>query len=126
MPGLGYFSMRERPMCRWQVGQRQGIDAIVSLWCLHVQQIAEPYEETMQADCYRAATAPRLSDKPRISSSPHVIRDLPSQGKAVVVSSDDSIQYLRKCMSEIGLPGQFPYTRGIQPTMYRGRLWTMR
>src|SRR5215467_6448883 len=27
---------------------------------------------------------------------------------------------------DIGLPGQFPYTRGIQPTMYRGRLWTMR
>ena len=27
---------------------------------------------------------------------------------------------------KIGLPGEFPYTRGIQPTMYRGRLWTMR
>ncbi len=27
---------------------------------------------------------------------------------------------------EIGQPGEFPYTRGIQPTMYRGRLWTMR
>ncbi|MGH9237333.1 MAG: acyl-CoA mutase large subunit family protein [Vicinamibacterales bacterium] len=27
---------------------------------------------------------------------------------------------------DIGLPGQFPYTRGIQPTMYRGRPWTMR
>ena len=27
---------------------------------------------------------------------------------------------------EIGMPGEFPYTRGIQPTMYRGRLWTMR
>jgi methylmalonyl-CoA mutase, N-terminal domain len=26
----------------------------------------------------------------------------------------------------IGFPGEFPYTRGIQPTMYRGRLWTMR
>ncbi len=26
----------------------------------------------------------------------------------------------------IGLPGSYPYTRGIQPTMYRGRLWTMR
>ncbi len=25
-----------------------------------------------------------------------------------------------------GLPGSFPYTRGIHPTMYRGRLWTMR
>ena len=26
----------------------------------------------------------------------------------------------------LGLPGQFPFTRGTQPTMYRGRLWTMR
>lgn len=29
-------------------------------------------------------------------------------------------------MEDLGLPGQFPYTRGVQPTMYRGRLWTMR
>jgi methylmalonyl-CoA mutase, N-terminal domain len=28
--------------------------------------------------------------------------------------------------SIIGYPGEFPYTRGIYPTMYRGRLWTMR
>jgi len=28
--------------------------------------------------------------------------------------------------AEIGVPGAFPFTRGIQPTMYRGRLWTMR
>jgi methylmalonyl-CoA mutase N-terminal domain/subunit len=28
--------------------------------------------------------------------------------------------------STIGYPGEFPYTRGIYPTMYRGRLWTMR
>ncbi len=27
---------------------------------------------------------------------------------------------------DVGFPGEFPYTRGIQPTMYRGRLWTMR
>src|SRR5580693_1304131 len=27
---------------------------------------------------------------------------------------------------EAGFPGQFPYTRGVQATMYRGRLWTMR
>ena len=26
----------------------------------------------------------------------------------------------------LGFPGQYPFTRGIQPTMYRGRLWTMR
>ncbi|OZU90029.1 methylmalonyl-CoA mutase [Virgibacillus indicus] len=28
--------------------------------------------------------------------------------------------------SELGYPGQYPYTRGIQPTMYRSRFWTMR
>ena len=27
---------------------------------------------------------------------------------------------------EIGMPGEFPFTRGVQPNMYRGRLWTMR
>jgi methylmalonyl-CoA mutase N-terminal domain/subunit len=29
-------------------------------------------------------------------------------------------------ISEIGIPGEFPYTRGIHPTGYRGKLWTMR
>jgi methylmalonyl-CoA mutase N-terminal domain/subunit len=27
---------------------------------------------------------------------------------------------------DVGYPGEYPYTRGVQPTMYRGRLWTMR
>ncbi len=29
-------------------------------------------------------------------------------------------------VKQLGLPGEFPFTRGVQPTMYRGRLWTMR
>jgi methylmalonyl-CoA mutase N-terminal domain/subunit len=29
-------------------------------------------------------------------------------------------------MTEIGFPGSYPFTRGVQPTMYRGRHWTMR
>ncbi|WP_456370127.1 methylmalonyl-CoA mutase family protein [Geoglobus sp.] len=32
------------------------------------------------------------------------------------------LDYLR----DIGYPGEYPYTRGVYPTMYRGRLWTMR
>ena len=32
----------------------------------------------------------------------------------------------RDAETSIGYPGEFPYTRGIYPTMYRGRLWTMR
>ena len=29
-------------------------------------------------------------------------------------------------LGDIGFPGEYPFTRGVQPTMYRGRLWTMR
>ena len=29
-------------------------------------------------------------------------------------------------LKQLGFPGEFPFTRGVQPTMYRGRLWTMR
>lgn len=29
-------------------------------------------------------------------------------------------------LEKLGFPGQYPFTRGVQPTMYRGRLWTMR
>ncbi|MBE0686936.1 MAG: methylmalonyl-CoA mutase family protein [Anaerolineaceae bacterium] len=29
-------------------------------------------------------------------------------------------------VEQMGFPGEFPFTRGVQPTMYRGRLWTMR
>ena len=31
-----------------------------------------------------------------------------------------------KTEKDLGAPGEFPFTRGIHPTMYRGRLWTMR
>jgi len=34
----------------------------------------------------------------------------------------EQTDYLR----DLGFPGEFPFTRGVQPTMYRGRLWTMR
>ena len=40
----------------------------------------------------------------------------------LVTPSDVDIDYLR----DLGFPGEYPYTRGVQPTMYRGRLWTMR
>ena len=29
-------------------------------------------------------------------------------------------------MNKLGLPGEYPFTRGVQPSMFRGRLWTMR
>src|SRR5438105_7570533 len=33
---------------------------------------------------------------------------------------------VEKYQHDLGFPGEFPYTRGPQPSMYRGRLWTMR
>jgi methylmalonyl-CoA mutase, N-terminal domain len=33
---------------------------------------------------------------------------------------------IEKYDEKLGFPGEYPFTRGVQPTMYRGRLWTMR
>ena len=41
-----------------------------------------------------------------------------------VISPDDLGDW--DAERDLGYPGQFPFTRGIYPTMYRGRLWTMR
>jgi methylmalonyl-CoA mutase N-terminal domain/subunit len=40
-----------------------------------------------------------------------------------VYTSEDLAEFRQE---DLGLPGQYPYTRGPYPTMYRGRLWTMR
>lgn len=45
---------------------------------------------------------------------------IPIEG--IYTPADVQVDYLR----DLGFPGEYPYTRGIQPTMYRGRLWTMR
>ena len=40
----------------------------------------------------------------------------------VLAPADEDADYLE----QLGFPGEYPYTRGVQPTMYRGRFWTMR
>jgi methylmalonyl-CoA mutase N-terminal domain/subunit len=40
----------------------------------------------------------------------------------LVTPVEKTVDYQR----ELGLPGEYPFTRGVQPNMYRGRLWTMR
>jgi len=42
--------------------------------------------------------------------------------KPLYTPNDADVDYAE----DLGYPGQFPYTRGVHPTMYRGRLWTMR
>ena len=42
-----------------------------------------------------------------------------------VLYGPDDIEHINY-LSEIGFPGEYPYTRGIHTNMYRGRIWTMR
>ncbi len=44
------------------------------------------------------------------------------QPELVTPENGGSVDYER----DLGFPGEYPFTRGVQPTMYRGRLWTMR
>jgi methylmalonyl-CoA mutase N-terminal domain/subunit len=44
----------------------------------------------------------------------------------VHLPADMSDEQAAEHLDRLGLPGEYPYTRGVQPTMYRGRFWTMR
>jgi methylmalonyl-CoA mutase N-terminal domain/subunit len=63
-----------------------------------------------------------------------VLSRFPEWKKRFVTGSDKPVErvYLpgdpseEEYLEKIGFPGQYPFTRGVQPTMYRGRLWTMR
>jgi methylmalonyl-CoA mutase N-terminal domain/subunit len=61
-----------------------------------------------------------LDRRPESRSSYQTLSGLPL--KRVYTAED--VKDLRH--EDLGLPGQYPYTRGPYPTMYRGRLWTMR
>jgi methylmalonyl-CoA mutase N-terminal domain/subunit len=49
-----------------------------------------------------------------------------SSGIPVKVVYEAADAVTADAVASVGEPGQYPFTRGIQPTMYRGRLWTMR
>src|SRR2546423_15014103 len=51
--------------------------------------------------------------------------DYNSNGSSMSTYTPDNLEGWTAA-SELGAPGEFPFTRGIHPTMYRGRLWTMR
>lgn len=61
------------------------------------------------------------------------IKKFPERKETFTTSSDIPLQAVippdeipADRESSLGYPGSYPYTRGVQPTMYRGRLWTMR
>ena len=61
-----------------------------------------------------------------------LVKNFPERKETFTTSSDievppvmvpqESFDYL----GDLGFPGEYPFTRGVQPSMYRGRFWTMR
>src|SRR4030067_3518895 len=62
-----------------------------------------------------------LSETPERFSRFTTVSDLEIKG-LYTPEDTKNIDYAR----DIGFPGVYPFTRGVQPSMYRGRLWTMR
>src|SRR5207249_11850235 len=75
-------------------------------------------------------------ERERCEDKTHRHRDdyLPVSQKEFVTTSSRPLKRLYTPLDlgvktdeeRLGKPGEFPYTRGVHPTMYRGRLWTMR
>ena len=64
---------------------------------------------------------------------PKALQAHPERRKEFLTTSSRPVKRLYTALDtspdlekELGRPGEYPYTRGIHPTMYRGRLWTMR
>ncbi|MDQ7828401.1 MAG: methylmalonyl-CoA mutase family protein [Armatimonadota bacterium] len=70
-----------------------------------------------EATTLREALAARPERRERFST----ISDV-EVGRLYTPADVADLDYLR----DLGFPGEYPFTRGIHPTMYRGRLWTMR
>jgi methylmalonyl-CoA mutase N-terminal domain/subunit len=71
------------------------------------------WRETLRAKALRGA--PERRD-PFQTSSGIVIRDLYTPSDTTALDEE----------RDLGRPGEYPFTRGVQPTMYRSRFWTMR
>ena len=62
------------------------------------------------------------------------LKRFPERKKEFVTSYEDEMKRLYTPLDienldyikDLGFPGEYPFTRGVQPTMYRGKLWTMR
>ena len=86
------------------------------------ERLKAAQEEWRKIDLARAAQKSALRRAEFHTDSGIPIPDLLSPADLADPSDAEVEKYLR----DVGFPGQFPYTRGPQPSMYRGRLWTMR
>ena len=77
--------------------------------------IQEQYQR-LKENTYRNSLAKQAERRARFETSSGIV--LPE----ICLPTNEDERYLEKS----GFPGEYPFTRGVQPSMYRGRLWTMR
>ncbi|MBN1250031.1 MAG: methylmalonyl-CoA mutase family protein [Anaerolineae bacterium] len=84
--------------------------------------MGEDREEILrEAEAWRASTYEKaIARYPERQAHFETTSGIPLQ--AVETPVDLTLDFVE----DIGFPGQYPFTRGVQPTMYRGRFWTMR
>ncbi len=85
--------------------------------------LAEHADLTDAADRQFADSERRWRD--RIARNPIPPASTSSGLPLDVLYTPESVRHIDP-LSDGGLPGEYPFTRGVQPTMYRGRLWTIR
>ncbi|MFZ0534365.1 MAG: methylmalonyl-CoA mutase family protein, partial [Anaerolineales bacterium] len=62
------------------------------------------------------------------------LADMPERQESFITTSSEPVERLYTpldlpdfdYLNDLGFPGEYPYTRGVHPTLHRGRLWTMR
>jgi methylmalonyl-CoA mutase N-terminal domain/subunit len=108
--GTGIFEVpRGQEYIRSSIGRRR---LYGDVWVVWREFILAGEEEESQV----------MSDRPK-NETP--ARD-PETSSHIPVRALYTANELAGWNADEGYPGDFPYTRGVQPTMYRGRLWTMR
>ena len=87
-----------------------------------------PYQSADLDAWERETLGPTLRRTPERKTRFATLSDLELPRVAVpdAVQQSGDEETMRRYRERLGFPGEFPFTRGVQPTMYRGRLWTMR
>ncbi len=70
----------------------------------------------------RKTLLPSLRERPERLPSFSTVSGLPIEAPLYTPADSREQEYAK----DLGFPGEYPYTRGIYPSMYRGRLWTLR
>jgi methylmalonyl-CoA mutase, N-terminal domain len=90
--------------------------------------------ETYMYDRQELEKLQQALDQWKKTTLPKSLKGLPERQDRFITTSSEPIERVytpldvqnMDYLQDLGLPGEYPYTRGIHPTMHRSRLWTMR